>query len=318
MADNLAAAIARASAEASSTVLRTGQVVRGDGSALAVSVGGIVLPATWADPVVVREGDPVLVALISAGVGQSEVIVLCRLTASYRPGEGAVTAAPSSSPTISVRGTDGVVYTAKFVGSYTPVVGDTVTLSWQASVPYVIGKVGTTAAPTPPPAPAPPPGSSKAGTGRYAAIDSATWNASRGNWSSLAGVRQGAWQGTTYTGAWFYGTSPGELAGATITGFRFRMPGRMRVGDYNDAAPVHLYVHTSATRPGGEPGRSAGPVDFVVPPGYGGGDLVPLPPALAPQVVAGGGIAIAGGPYVGLNDRGADPESGRIELDWAR
>lgn len=300
-----------------STVLRTGQVIKTAAGALAVSLGGTVQPARWADPVVVREGDPVLVALVSGGLGQSEAIVLARLATSPRPGEASVTAAPVGSATITVAA-DGVSYTAKFVGSYTPVVGDLVALSWQASVPYVIGEVGTTTAPTPPPAPVPPPGPSGSGTGRYAAIDSGTWNVTLGNWSSTHAnsVVQGTYGGYTYTGAWFYGTSPAELTGRTITAVRFRLPGRRRIGSHNAAAAMHLYLHTSPAR-GGEPARIDGPTDFTVPPGYGGGDLVALPTGWGAQLVAGGGIAVAGSPYAGFAGRGDDPESGRVELDWA-
>ena len=92
-----------------------------------VSVLGAVLPASAADSVSAAVGDNVLVAFIGTGRGQSEAIIMCRMSAAgLHPATGTVATVPPSSPTITVTGADGVTYTAYFLSSYTPTVGDNV------------------------------------------------------------------------------------------------------------------------------------------------------------------------------------------------
>ena len=291
---------------------------------LAVNVDGNVLPARWSDPLVVATGDPVLVEISSSRAGQGTAVVRSRLTDKPRPGQGTVATVPASSPTITVTGSDGVVYTATFVASYTPVVGDPVILSWNAAVPSVVGKITTTAAPPPPPPPvAAPPSASQMGSTPYPAADSgAYWPA--GGWGSWAGggssVYQGNYGSGQVYGAWFYAGSTAQLSGKNITRVRFKLGARLPVGSNNAPVTVHVYAHSSPNRPGGDVARVAGPFDITVQPGQGLTEY-DLPPAVfGAAIKAGGGIAIAGDPYAGfagVTGRNAQPESGLLILDWS-
>lgn len=298
-----------------------GVMVRTLAGALAVNVNGNVLPARWADPLVVVEGDTVLVDISSSRAGQGATFVRCRLTDKPRPGQGTVATVPASSPTITVTGSDGNTYTATFVGSYTPVVGDPVLLSWNASVPSVQGKITTTAAPpAPPPAPVrPPPDATVTGSTPYPASASDTYWP-QGGWGSWAGggshVYQGNYGSGPVYGAWFYAGAMAQQAGKTITRVRFKLGSRRPVGNNNAPVTIHVYAHTSANKPGGDVNRAAGPFDITAQPGQGLTEY-DLPISVAPALLGGGGIAIAGEPYAGFLGVNEQPESGLIILDWS-
>lgn len=304
----------------SSSLLRLGDVVL-DGTALALSVDGLVQSARWLQGYVPTLGDNVAFVVTRDQEGQSSNLVLDKVAATSSPAlpdEALVTSVPASSATITVA-IDGTSYTAKFVGA-APAVGDRVLLEHRHNAVYVVGKVGTTAAPAPvppPPAPpAPPPAGATSGKDTFGATDSATARVGSG-WNGPSGqtVIQGSYGGVSYAGAWFYGTAPSSLAGRTIAGARVYLPARRRMGDYNAAATIRLYAHTSASRPGGDVSRVVGPHNVTLPPGWGGG-WVDIPASLAAQIVAGGGLGIAGNPYAGLDGRGDDPQSGAVQIDW--
>jgi hypothetical protein len=302
-------------------VTRTQGVMVLAGGALAVNVWGNVIPARYADPLVVNAGDTVVVDLMAGPTGQAEAVVSGKLTAAPRPGTGTVTTVPPASATITVTGTDGTAYTAYFVSSYTPTVNDNVILAWNAATPTVTGKVGATPTPAPPPSPvAPPPPPSSTGTSTYAATDSGAWSSSYGwdNWAGGGGnvFEGGSAYGASNNGAWFYAGSPGELAGRTITRIRFNTGARRSVGSYNSAVTVNFYAHTSPNKPGGDVSRTVGPTGISIPPGFNG--TIDLPLSFAPVLQAGGGIAIAGEPYTGFNGRNTQPDSGLLTIDWSR
>lgn len=282
-----------------------------------VIVGGLPQACRFLDPTVLVDGDPVVVAFMGGMTGQAEAVVIGRTAARPRPGDGQVTAVPGGSSTITVATREGNV-TARYVASYTPIVGDSVVINWQSALPTVMGKVGVTAAPAPPPVPpTAPPSGGGAGTATYAAIDSGTARVGSG-WNSPSGQNlwQGSWAGgPAFAGAWFYGAGPGQLQGRSIVGARLFMGARRRMGNYNSPATFHLYAHTSPWRPAGDVFRNVGPHDITVPPGWGGG-WVNIPTVFAEQVVLGGGIGIAGNPYAGVAGRGEDPMSGVLAIDW--
>jgi hypothetical protein len=206
-------------------------------------------------------------------------------------------------------------------------VNDNVILAWNAATPTVTGKVGATATPAPPVPPVPPPpGPATVGTSTYQATDSSTYW-SGGGWDSVNGGGGQVYQGTVYGtsnvvyGSWFYSGSPTELAGRTINGVTFRLGTRLNVGTYNTAVTVHLYVHTSANRPGGDVTRTQGPFDVTIQPGQGSLD-VNFPPAtvalIAPVLTGGGGFSIAGDPYAGVKGRLTQPDSGLLTFNWSR
>ena len=288
---------------------------------LAVNVNGNVLPARWADPLVVAEGDVVLVEVSSGRAGQGAALVRSRRTDKPRPGTGTVATVPPSSPTITVTGSDGLTYTAPFVASYTPVVGDPVLLAWNASVPSVQGKISVTTTPAPPPPPAVtvPPPTVTTGQNTYQATQSDTWWGP-GGWGSWAGgasrLYQGDYGSGPLTGAYFYAGSAGQLSGKTITRLRFRLGARRPVGSSNSPVTVHVYVHGSASRPGGNVSLVSGPYDIIVQPGQGLKDY-DLPLGAAAGLQAGGGLAITGDPYAGFEGRNQHPESGLLIMDWS-
>lgn len=297
-----------------------GVMARDDLGALAVSVGGVIVPARCADPLIVVEGDPVLVEVRSGGRGQGEAVIMSRVTDKPRPGKGTVKTVPASSPTITVTGSDGIDYTATFVASYTPTVNDPVILSWNAAIPSVVGKISVTAAPTPPPPPvAPPPPPPSTGVAKYAATDSDTlWGP--GGWGSWAGggsnVYQGDYGSGLVHGAWFYSGSPAQLAGRTITRIRFTLGSRLPAGANSSPVTVHVYAHTSRTKPSGDVSRTVGPYNITAQPAQGLKEY-DLPLSFASVLLAGGGIAIEGNPYAGFAGRKSQPTSGYLKLDWS-
>lgn len=308
--------------QAATVATYPGIIVQASG-ALAVNVNGNILPVRWADPVVVTPGDAVLVELSSGPTGQGQAFVKCRLSSAPRPAQAKVKSSSPGASTIVVTGSDGGDYTALFVSSYTPAAGDSVVLSWSATLPTVLGKVGTVptnGSTSPGGGVAPPPVTTGSGTSGYVASDSATWNGSFG-WDSWAGgsgnVYQGSYGGPQLYGAWFYAGSPGELAGRTLTRIQFRLGPRRTVGNYNAPTTVHFYAHTNPTRPGGDVTRTAGPFDVTIAPGWAGG-TIDLPLAFAPALQAGGGIAITGDPYAGFLGRNSAPDSGALTIDWTR
>jgi hypothetical protein len=286
---------------------------------LAVNVQGNVLYPRYQDPVVVAVGDPVSVVITGTG----DAVVTGRVTLAPRPAEGVVKTVPPSSPTITVTGTDGIDYVAKFAASYTPTVNDNVLLAWNASYPYVTGQVGVVAAPTTPgtPAVSAPVGQDQSGQTPYPATDSATWVPGLGVWDSWSGgggrVYQGSSSGYTTYGAWFYAGSVAQLAGRRIDRIQFTLGSRRAVGASNSPATVHFYAHTSANRPGGDVTRTTGPFDVVIQPGAGQ-QTFDLPTSFAGALAGGGGISIAGDPYAGFAGYLQEAASGLLTIDWSR
>jgi hypothetical protein len=299
-------------------VTYSGTVVLDGAGKLAVNVQGNPIYPRYADPVVVAVGDPVTVVINGTG----DAVVTGRVTLQPRPAEGVVKTVPPGSPTITVTGTDGIDYTAKFAASYTPTVNDNVLLAWNASFPYVTAKVGVVAAVgIPSTGVAPPPGPDRAGQTPFTASDSATWVPGLGAWDSWAGgggnVFQGSQGGYTTYGSWFYAGSLAQLSGRIWTRIQFTLGSRRAVGTLNDPITLHVYAHTSANRPGGDVTRTTGPFDVTIQP-FAGQQTFDLPTTFAGALAAGGGISIAGDPYAGFNGRLIEPASGQLLIDWLR
>lgn len=284
-----------------------------------IRVGGAVQPATWPQDVYATPGDPILVAYIMKPDAPAQAVVLF-VTSTPGPREATVTVVPGGSDTITVN--DGANdYTATFLQSYTPVNGDRVRLLWQGSDATVLGKVGVTPGrdiPAPQTAAPPPPKAS--GTFSGVATDSATWWGP-GGWGSWAGggtaVFQGDFGSGPVYGAWFYAGAFSGLAGANITRIQMWVPARKSVGAYNSPGTLHIYAHTSGGRPAGDVSRVYGPYDWTIPAGWAGG-FIDLPLAVVPTLIAGGGLSIAGSPYIGLKGKAEDPASGQVLADWNR
>lgn len=285
------------------------------------TTAGNLIKARWLDPIQPMQDGPVVYAVTKDDYGLSAAFVLGGYTERPRPSTGTVTEvlAAGPSPRIVFTGQDGISYTSeRFIGSYN--LGDIVLLDWAAGQPSIIGTVpSVTVIP-----PAALPVSEAAvmpGTTTLETTASDTYWAP-GGWGSWAAQGEKVYTGTqggqTVIGAWFYGAARPELAGKTINRVRFYLPARLLgVGAYNDPVTVHIYAHTSGARPSGDVARVAGPHDVTIPPGFAG-VFVDLDPAVfGPHLAAGGGISIAGNPYVGFISRLENPEAGKIIIDWS-
>lgn len=289
-----------------------------------VLTGGVSKRAAWPSGVYAAPGEPVLIAELVRADAPAQYVVLGRVGADG-PREGTVTTVPGGSDTITVTANT-IAYTATFLASYIPVVGDRVRLFWQGRDVTVVGKVGVTPGAIIPTTTPPPPPAASSGTFSAPALDSATWWGP-GGWDSIRPYGGIVGQGTIYgtsnviTGAWFYGNTMAELAGATINRVRFRVPQRRSVGDLNSALTLHLYTHNSPGRPGGDVTRVAGPTDWPVPAGWNPAPdqgFIDLPTSYAPTLIAGGGVSISGDPYLSFVGKPADPASGQLLIDWSR
>ena len=218
---------------------------------------------------------------------------------------------------ISVVDDNGNDYDVPYLSTYTPTVNDVVSMDWSSSTGFVLGKRGTF---VPPPAPGfdpGVPGAPASGVNTYPALDAGTW---RSGWESDSyGVRQGDWGGWGQNyGAWFYGGAPQQqLAGASVLSAAIYLP-RLR-GGTNAGQVLHLYRHSSNSRPGGDVTRADGPYDVTSPP-TNQTQWVPISTTLVQNILIGGegGIGIAGDPYVTLAGRAADPMTGAIQITWNR
>jgi len=282
---------------------------------------GNLISARWLDPIQPMQDGPLVYVVIKDDYGLASALVLGGYTERPRPSTGTVQdVIPAGVATqIVIEGDDEQTYiTDRFIGSYA--IADQVYLTWDAAKPTIIGKVPSVAV-IPPTTQTVPAAAVMPGSTTLVATASDTYWAP-GGWGSWAArgekVYTGTQSGQTVIGAWFYGAPRPELAGKTINRIRFYLPARLPgVGNYNSSAAVNIYAHTSGSRPGGDVSRVAGPLTITIPPGFGG-VWVDLDPAVfGPALVAGGGISIAGGPYVGFVSRLDNPEAGKTIIDWS-
>lgn len=293
-----------------------------DGTEWWANVRGGHLMARWIDPIQPVQGGKIVVDITSDGKGLATALVVGLYTDQPRPSSGTI--ATVGVDEIELTGDDGKPYkTKRFLGTvagYTA--GDLVYLTWDAAQPTIIGKIPAI---TPPASsePLPPPVAipvDQTGQETLIATASDTWGV--GGWGRWAGsqsggeqVYSGSWGGQTLTGSWFYGAPRPALQGKTITRVQFRVPDRLEVGSNNSPATMHVYAHTSQYRPAGDVGRSVGPENVVLAVGQDAA-WVDLPTTFGAVIAAGGGISIAGDPYIGLNGRRKDPDSGKLLVDW--
>lgn len=291
-----------------------------DGSRWWANVGGNMLDARWLDPIQPQQSGKIVVDITNDGKGQSTALVIGGYTDQPRPSTGTVTAVETAGSATEVvfTGDDGVSYRSpRFTGSYN--LGDSVLLDWTAGMASVTGHIpGITVVHSSPP-PLPP---TAAFSGEVSAVATVSDTFGVGGWGRWAGsqngrqaVYSGTWGGYTVTGAWFYGAPKPVLSGKTITRIRFKLPARLSVGA-SGTATVHLYAHTSQSRPGADVTRSVGPFDYQVGQGAGG-QYIDLPLSFAATLAAGGGVSIAGDPYVGFKSRLDDPEAGKLIFNWS-
>ena len=283
-----------------------------------VVVGGVQQFAYWCDHVYAVKGEAVTVAREVDPSGMARNTVIGRLG---RPGAdtGTVLSIEATYLLVSVGATE---VRARFDASKTYTPGDVVALDWKGGTITALFVVTAYVPPAPvdPGTTAPPP-ANNSGELAVFATDSGTWVPQLGYWNVWAAknqnVYQGSYGGYSMFGAWFYNGATKQLAGATVARVRFRVPKRFSVGAYNNTGTVHVFVHTNDGRPGGDVARVAGPYDVAIPPNFQGG-FVDLPIAAGDQLKNGGGISIAGDPYIGFQGKAEDPASGQLLIGWSR
>lgn len=216
----------------------------------------------------------------------------------------------------------GALVRPQWTAGWTPAVGDVVRMIADAGELIVLPALAATPSPgvgalTPAPrVPVAPPGPATTGTATYPATESGRWSTTEG-WTA-AGYGSRLMQGTssgTNTGAWFYGLAPAELAGRTIRAARVRVIRSSSWGP-DGAAAAHLRAHSSTTRPAGNvvPGVAAAEVVLS----RGAAAWTPITVAAAAAVIAGGGLAIVGAPFLALEGIRERSDSGLLQIDWAR
>ena len=301
------------------TVRLTTAQVSGGAQSWFVQCGGKTVDATWNNDLSPWDGAPCVLALITVEKKTTFHVIYIAAAHPQAAGVGTVTGFTAGQPTCTVS-LYGNSYTVQRASSYTPTVGDTVVVQTIAGQMYVFAPLTVYTPPPPPtpPAPPPPPAAATTGTSTIPAGDSATWSNGY-NWNSYYG--QDVFQGNQYvpmsSGYWFYNGGTSGLASKTsITAIRFWCPPRKQAGSYNNTLNAHFYAHTSSYRPGGQPTNVVGPFDIAIPPYFGGG-WVNLPLSFAATLQGGGGISIAGDPYMGFVGVGGNGNSGALSVDWS-
>lgn len=287
-------------------------------NAWTVLVRGVALPAIWLGSCRPAEGASCMVAVTHIA-GESTAWVLGMTFAAPPPDhEVTVTVVPSGGTTATVTAL-GVSYTAYRLSSYAPTVGDKALVTWIDGDPYLLGAITKAAKEVTKTAPPPPPRAATSGYSTFPIRDSGTFTQGY-NWNGYFG--QHTYSGSGYvppsSGNWFYGGATRALADkTTITRVRFYLGSRRRAGAYNSAATVHFYVHNANVRGSGEPARISGPFDKTVAAGWGGG-YIDLPVSVGTDLKSGGGISIAGDPYVGFTAGAQQPAAGTLLVNWRK
>jgi hypothetical protein len=302
---------------------RTYGTAHWDGTRWYAKIGPNFLDPRWLDPIQPVQGGKIVIDISTDEFGQATALVIGGYTDQPRPSTGTVLTVGVTE--VVFTGEDGTVYsTDRFIGTYGP--GDLVFFAWAAGKPVIIGEVPSITVVHPAAEPVPP----GTVTGETVLIATASDTFGVGGWGRWATSQpaqggEDVYSGTlgtyTVTGAWFYGAPKPELSGKTVNRIRFNVPPRLpAVGGYSSPVTIHLYIHTSQSRPAGDVTRIAGPFDIVVNPGSAGG-LVDIPgwliPDAAAALAAGGGFSIAGNPYVGFASRLENPENGKAILNWS-
>lgn len=317
----LASTLAGIAVAGASVELRVGQIRYDTPSkTFYVTSGGNPVTAVWNQNIVPYDGANC--ALLLATTGNVSTYFVAFLTdAVPTPGaSGKVTAFTAGQPTCTVQ-IGNNTYTAQRAASYTPTVNDIAILTFAGGALYAVAPLSVYTPPVVPPATgtAPPPPPLVNGNSNITCQDSGTWTDGY-NWNSYFG--QNTYSGSGYvprsTASWFYNGGTLGLADKTnINAIRFWLGPRRNGGNYNVAATVHFYAHNAQSRGGGEPTRVVGPFDVTIPAGWGG-DWVALPTSFAATLKAGGGVSLAGDPYVGFTGVGENGNAGALSIDWSK
>ena len=283
-----------------------------------VTVGGSPIRARWLSGITAADTDTVLVQIAKDSSGQAAGLVLGVAMESPAPLVGTVTAVKAGVRTIQVKAGWMGEISAAYVTTYSPTVGDEVTLIWQGSYPIALGARSAKLPagsdwqqPTPPP---------DAGTGlTMRAITSATWSEQTSTWDSYAAsdLIFGPSARGQSIGLWAYGAAGQPAQGKTVSSVRVKVP--LRLAAYGKAgvpvramlAPTEPLVERE--RPRLVTGRS---MALTIPASSEGG-WVDVPSGWGSLLAAGGGICVYDAKnYGGLAGIDSDPESGLVKMSW--
>lgn len=320
-ADVLAGVIAEVGQQAGGVSVKPGEMLVDSAGNWTFSSGGSPVKAIFVTSAVPYPGAPAVAVVQTPPVGMSTAWVIGMTQEGASQGAtGKITVVNGDGLTVQVE-VERKLITATRLAHYTPAVNDSCLIDYKGGKAYTLGKIGTaTIAPPPPtatiPPPPPPP---QTGTSYFGATDSGTWTSGY-NWNSYFG--QHCYSGSGYvppsSGNWLYGGATRGLGDkGTITRVQFYLAARKQAGNYNSAATVHFYRHTSDSKGGAEPSRTHGPHDVSIPAGWGGG-YIDLPASFGEALKGGGGISIAGDPYVGFTGLSGAGNSGHLAIDWRK
>lgn len=219
-----------------------------------------------------------------------------------RPPMGTVTGTPANG-LVDVQADDGVTYTVGFQTSYTPANGHRVLLDWDAGG-HIINRVDAAPTPTPP---------EQGNTGpvrktqQFKAVDSGSF---RSAWGS--GV---VYFGQSYPSAgWFYGTQIANTIpdDATIESVSIYL----EVTAQGGVSSLPLFLHTSATRPGGNLALDQQFNAGAAPNGFRGS--VRLPNGWGDLLKTGArlGVGTTGPGYRRMNGPAQSAAAGAITITW--
>jgi hypothetical protein len=286
-----------------------------------VSCGGNVVQAAWAKGVSPYHQAPCTLALATVNNVTTYTVIAVMSAQPNLSGMYQVTAFTGGAGSVTVK-KNGNSYTAHRASSYTPTVGDFCLCFDYEGQLYAGFPLAAYSQPTPltvPPV-APPPAPSPFGNSLIPAQDSGTWTTILGGWNTYyeQDVATGSGNIPASTASWFYNGGTLGLANRTITALQMWVPARLVTSQANNSSGVtiSIWTHNALSRGTTEPSRIDGPSSFTVYPGWAGG-WVPLPLSFAATIQAGGGLSIAGDPYIVLAGVGRSGDSGALLADWS-
>lgn len=283
-----------------------------------VTVGGSPIRARWLSGITAADNDTVLVQIAKDSSGQAVGIVLGVAMESPAPLVGTVTAVKAGVRTIQVKAGWMGEISAAYVTTYSPTVGDEVTLIWQGSHPIALGARSAKLPagsdwqqPTPPP---------DAGTGlTMRAIKSSTWDEQTNSWDSYAAsdLIFGPGARGQSIGLWAYGAAGQPAQGKAVNSVRLKVP--LRLSAYGKAGN-QVQATLAPTEPlvdGERPRLVAGQTKKLTLPASYEGDWVDLPSEWGAMLAVGGGICVYdASSHGGLAGIESDPESGLVKMTW--
>jgi hypothetical protein len=270
---------------------KLGVFVRRDGARVVVSLGGREVLLPFVGVSLPPAGHSVQVESRPGGV-------VVTGAAAPLPGVAKVTAVNGQMVSVSAWGR---TYSLRFGATYTPAVGDEVSVIWSADGGLVQDRVSAPVA-VPPAAPVPLPASGSFHPGPFTATGSGSFGS---RWFT-----NDVYASSSNTGGWWYGSKVRDTIpdGARIDGAAIYLNPRQASG----SNPV-MRLHSSEGQPGG-------PLAFVGAPHTvtsARSGWVGIPTAWVDYLKANpGGIGFEHGGYTIFRGTGADALSGALDLSW--